>query len=50
MKPPLQIFTRFAAAVAVLFWSSASSAQTSRYDALINAPFEKDYPTPPTPA
>lgn len=46
MKPSLQTFTRFAAAVAVLFWSSASSAQTSRYDALINAPFEKDYPTP----
>lgn len=46
MKPPLQTFTRFAVAVAVLFCSSAVPAQTSRYDALVNAPFEKDYPTP----
>ncbi|SOZ38522.1 DUF1254 domain-containing protein [Cupriavidus neocaledonicus] len=46
MEPHFQAFTRVAVAVAVSFCSSAAPAQTARYDALVNAPFEKDYPTP----
>ncbi|MCO4876318.1 DUF1254 domain-containing protein [Paraburkholderia caribensis] len=42
------MITRLAVAAIALVVSIASQAQTSRYDALVNAQFDKDYPTTDT--
>ncbi|WP_231906821.1 hypothetical protein [Cupriavidus sp. D384] len=46
MKAPR--YTSIAMAALALGLSGAAQAQGSRYDALANAPFVKDYPTPET--
>ena len=48
MKPSRRHITRIAVAAAVLVLSGMSLAQESRYDVLVNAPFDKDYPTAAT--
>ncbi|CAG2139155.1 DUF1254 domain-containing protein [Cupriavidus numazuensis] len=45
MKQPNRTFTHLALAAAVLTSSGTALAQASHFDALANAPFEKDYPT-----
>ncbi|WP_447917721.1 DUF1254 domain-containing protein [Achromobacter aegrifaciens] len=48
MKQSRSAITRIAIAAAMLALSGASLAQESRYDALVNAQFDKDYPTAAT--